>query len=348
MQEALAKHRQLQSSVIFMILILKTSYPISAFQIFRTSIEIMERNHHRSFKKVKRTTEVASEKESQSDSDPPLYICEGVFAVSKPLEWTSSDVVTYIRKMLERDAKERGFVEPPKRGRKPLIKCGHGGTLDPLATGVLVIGVGKGTKHLQSYLSGAKRYRAGVRLGIQTTTLDLDPTAQIVQEKPFGHVTKVSIEQVLPQFTGKIMQVPPLFSALRKDGKRLHEQARSGKTEADVEIEPRQVEIFDLKLLTTIEQEEGLPGYFGLDVDCGGGTYIRSLVRDIGHKLDTVATMSSLVRTKQGVFETQHCLCKADWTPEKIYDAIEKSSRLLLPVDAGEKGSTTPEVTTAT
>ena len=192
-------------------------------------------------------------------------------------------------------------------------------------------------------MSGAKRYRAGVRLGIQTTTLDLDPTAQIVQEKPFGHVTKVSIEQVLPQFTGKIMQVPPLFSALRKDGKRLHEQARSGKTEADVEIEPRQVEIFDLKLLTTNEQEEGLlGGYFALEVDCGGGTYIRSLVRDIGHMLDTVATMSSLVRTKQGVFETQNCLSKADWTPQKIYDAIEKSSRLLLRVDADEKGSTTP------
>ena len=129
MQEALAKHRQLQFSVIFMILILKTSYPISAFQIFRNSIDIMERNHHRFYKKAKRTTEVASEKESQSDSGsgPPLYLCEGVFAVSKPLEWTSSDVVTYIRKMLERDAKERGFVDPPKRGRKPLIKCGHGG-----------------------------------------------------------------------------------------------------------------------------------------------------------------------------------------------------------------------------
>ena len=134
-------------------------------------------------------------------------------------------------------------------------------------------------------MSGAKRYRAGVRLGIQTTTLDLDPTAQIVQEKPFGHVTKVSIEQVLPQFTGKIMQVPPLFSALQKDGKRL--------------------EIFDLKLLTTNKQEEGLSGYFALEVHCGGGTYIRSLVRDIGHMLDTVATMSSLVRAKQGVFETQ-------------------------------------------
>jgi hypothetical protein len=79
----------------------------------------------------------------------PLYVTEGVFAVYKPLEWTSSDVVTYIRKMLERNAVTRGFVVPQKRGRKPLIKCGHGGTLDPLATGVLVIGVGRGTKDLQ-------------------------------------------------------------------------------------------------------------------------------------------------------------------------------------------------------
>ncbi len=189
------------------------------------------------------------------------------------------------------------------------------------------------------YLTGTKRYRAGVKLGIQTTTLDLDPNGQIVEEKPFDHVTLDSVEQLRPHFTGKIMQVPPIFSALRKDGKRLHEEARSGKTEDDLEIKPREVEVLDLKILPTNEKGEGLPSCFGLDVECGGGTYIRSLVRDIGKKLDTVATMSSLVRTKQGIFEIEHCLYQEDWTPDKIFKAIEQCNKLLLPITGEEKAS---------
>lgn len=92
------------------------------------------------------------------------------------------------------------------------MKVGHGGTLDPLATGVLVVGVGKqGTSQLQQYLTGSKGYRAGVTLGFQTTTLDLDPTGHVVEEKPYDHVTLEAIEQVLPQFTGTIQQIPPVF-----------------------------------------------------------------------------------------------------------------------------------------
>lgn len=110
----------------------------NSLSFMRTSVDDMELSNP---KRAKR--------EPLPPGDAPLYVNEGIFAVYKPLEWTSSDVVTYIRKMLERNAITRGFVVPQKRGRKPLIKCGHGGTLDPLATGVLVIGVGRGTKDLQ-------------------------------------------------------------------------------------------------------------------------------------------------------------------------------------------------------
>lgn len=169
-----------------------------------------------------------------------------------------------------------------------------------------------------------------MKLGIQTTTLDLDPNGQVTETKPFDHVTKESVERILPEFIGKIMQVPPIFSALKKDGKRLHEEARKGKTEEELGIEAREVEIFDLKMLPFDEMGEGLPSCFGLEVECGGGTYVRSLVRDIAKKLDTVGTMSSLIRTKQGLFEVEHCLSKEDWTPENIYQAIEQSNNILL------------------
>jgi tRNA pseudouridine55 synthase len=119
-----------------------------------------------------------------------------------------------------------------------------------------------------------------------------------------------------------------LYSALRKDGKRLYELGRQGMDEEDIHIEPRKVEIYNLDLLPTNDNGEGLP-CFGLNVECGGGTYIRSLARDIGLSSDTVATMTSLERTKQGVFLTDHCLDQEDWTPENIYDAIEKCKVLL-------------------
>jgi tRNA pseudouridine55 synthase len=119
-----------------------------------------------------------------------------------------------------------------------------------------------------------------------------------------------------------------LHSALKKDGKRLYELGRQGKDADDIQIEPRQVKIYNLDLLPTNDKGETLP-CFGLNVECGGGTYIRSLVRDIGLSLDTVATMTSLERTKQGVFLTEHCLDQEDWTPENICDAIEKCKVLL-------------------
>lgn len=155
-------------------------------------------------------------KKNESSQPPQRYLQEGLFAVSKPLTWTSQDVVGFIRKMLERDARERGCMDERPKKRNPWMKVGHGGTLDPLATGVLVVGVGKkGTSQLQQYLTGTKGYRAGVTLGFQTTTLDLDPTGHVVEEKPYDHVTLEAIEQVIPQFTGTIQQVPPVFRYVR-------------------------------------------------------------------------------------------------------------------------------------
>jgi hypothetical protein len=144
---------------------------------------------------------------------PSLYRSEGLFAVDKPLNWTSQDVVSFVRMRLDRDAKKRGAKpEPMRRGkaRKRTIKVGHGGTLDPLATGVLVIGVGSGTKILQDYLKGDKSYLAEMEFGYETTTLDAE--GNITKEVPFDHVTLEQIEAVVPQFMGSIQQKPPIFS----------------------------------------------------------------------------------------------------------------------------------------
>ena len=281
--------------------------------------------------------------------EPPLYLQEGLFAVNKPLGWTSQQVVGRIRKVLEDDAKQRGVPDRRKKKRKPWMKVGHGGTLDPQATGVLVVGVGKGTKELQKYLTGSKGYRAGVELGFQTTTLDMDTNGEICERKPFDHVTSKSIEDILPKFRGSIMQTPPIFSALKKDGKKLYELGRKGQTAEDIEIEARQIQIYNLELLLQERIESGddndtdnnnnkkkeealiFPPKFGLDVECGGGTYIRALVRDIGIALGTVATMISLERTKQGLFLPEHCLKEKeeDWTSDLIYQAISEGQKLL-------------------
>eukprot|EP00531_Pseudo-nitzschia_arenysensis_P019303 CAMPEP_0116134612 /NCGR_PEP_ID=MMETSP0329-20121206/10745_1 /TAXON_ID=697910 /ORGANISM="Pseudo-nitzschia arenysensis, Strain B593" /LENGTH=327 /DNA_ID=CAMNT_0003629347 /DNA_START=115 /DNA_END=1098 /DNA_ORIENTATION=- len=253
----------------------------------------------------------ATSGETDSQETPPLYLEEGLFAVHKPLGWTSQDVVGKLRYLLESDARTRKAPDRRTKKRRPWMKVGHGGTLDPLATGVLVCGVGSGTKNLQKYLVGSKAYRAEVTLGYQTTTLDDDPTGEIVERKAFDHVTSLKeIETLLEtQFTGKIQQIPPIFSALKRDGKKLYELGRKGQTAEDLKIEPREVTIYDLKLVDSGEETDGKPiEKFCIEVECGGGTYIRSLVRDIGIALGTVATMTKLERSKQGQFLLEHSL----------------------------------------
>lgn len=175
---------------------------------------------------------------------PPLYLEEGLFAVQKPLGWTSQQVVSKIRWMLEQDAKARGAPDIRTKRRRPWMKVGHGGTLDPLATGVLVVGVGKGTKLLQQYLTGSKGYRASVELGFQTTTLDLDPKGEIVATKPFDHVTKEKIQEILPQFRGSIRQIPPIF--------RCESEPASGKQAADLFVCCQNSPILSLSVYTVL------------------------------------------------------------------------------------------------
>ena len=282
----------------------------------------------------------------ESETELPLYRCEGLFAVNKPLEWTSQDVVSYIRGILERDARNRG-AKPAKltdrRNKNRAVRVGHGGTLDPLATGVLVIGVGKGTKELQrcvwtgatvrnrsanvivslsldgfrcSYLQGDKGYRAGGEFGFETTTLDME--GNVTRRGSYDHITREAVENVIAnELTGTIQQIPPIFSAIRKNGKRLYADAREGKSAEDMDIEPREVEVLSFQLLNF-----DLPK-FDIDIMCGGGTYVRSLVRDIGYKVGSVATTTYLERTKQGPFQLQDTLAKEAWNADNIYAAIE-------------------------
>ena len=266
-------------------------------------------------------TDDCSQNESVKEKQP-LYLAEGIFSVEKPKDWTSNDVVSYIRGILEREAKSRGLKvsRPGKRRRgknSNTIKVGHGGTLDPLATGVLVIGVGSGTKNLQNYLKGGKRYVANARFGEETDTLDTE--GKIIKTVSTENITVESIQDILPQFRGDIMQVPPVFSALKKDGKKLYEEARKGKTAEDLGIEARPVVINELELIEN--PEERLP-CFSIDVNCGGGTYIRSLIRDIAHALDSCAVMTGLKRTQQGQYSLDDALQKDDWSAESIYKAI--------------------------
>jgi tRNA pseudouridine55 synthase len=368
------------------------------------------------------TTSTSSDPPTNADNEqqpPPLYRAEGLLAVHKPLTWTCNDVVSYIRGILVRDAQSRGGIQQDGGGgksrkrNKPLMKVGHGGTLDPLASGVLVLGIGKGTSQLQSYLEGDKQYTAMVELGYETTTLDAE--GEIVKTMDWNHVQSIdSIRKVADaKFTGKIQQVPPLYSAIRVDGKRLYEIARNGdeKESQEVEIPTRDVEVYKVEVENTLSEsviksgvvdgkryreavkemedaaaataaaeeaaaspqedmresnDEAIAGknkkkrkrnynkrtekkslfdestvptvqcdpstgttsfelpLFTLNVSCGGGTYIRSLVRDIGYELDTVATMTGLVRTKQGPFLLEDALKKEDWSADKIYEAITR------------------------
>ena len=279
---------------------------------------------------VLHSTSSKSNNESLSETPSeqiPIHLAEGLFCAYKPLTWTSQDVVSYIRGMLERDARNRGAPLAKRRSRsKKKVKVGHGGTLDPLAEGILVIGIGSGTKALEGYLKGSKGYTASVELGYETTTLDRE--GNVTQTAGVDHVTEDSVLEALPKFRGDIMQVPPIYSAIKKGGKRMYEEARSGKTEADVQLDPRPVTIHNIEYIPTDHEGKSLP-CFGLNVECGGGTYIRSLIRDLGRELDSCATMTSLVRTKQGPFELDRAIKKDEWTAESVYQGVEETNQWL-------------------
>lgn len=196
---------------------------------------------------------------------------EGIINVNKPSGITSFDVVRKLRRILH----ER--------------KIGHTGTLDPLAEGVLVVCVGKATKMVQDIEGYEKTYTAGFELGYRTDTYDTE--GQVMEEREVNNITLSSLENVLKNFIGEIEQVPPMYSALKVDGKKLYELARQG-----IEIE-RKARLIEIKFIDIIEFD-GVKG----KIRCGvsKGTYIRSLIDDMGKVLGTLATMTSLVREKVG------------------------------------------------
>ena len=251
---------------------------------------------------------VATMSTSSDDHINVVKVPSGLIAVYKPQDWSSSDVVGKVRNILRNGAKKKA-----NRQGKVKIKVGHGGTLDPLAEGVLVLGIGEGTKMLQSYLTGAKSYYAEAKLGSETDTLD--STGSITSTEDWSHVTIGDLDNALEHFRGNISQVPPMYSALKRDGKKLYDLARKG---IEVEREPRPVTIYELE---RGQKDLDLP-MFSLDVSCSGGTYIRTLCADIARHINTRAHMTSLLRTKQGTFGLEDCVHIENWDYEYLCSAV--------------------------
>ena len=224
---------------------------------------------------------------------------EGVIlAFDKPYRWTSFDVVGKVRWMICRHL-----------GVKKL-KVGHAGTLDPLATGVLIVCTGKATKRIEELQAGTKEYLATIRLGATTPSYDLEKPIDATY--PTEHITREMVEQVLERFKGKIEQVPPTFSACKVDGKRAYKMARKGD---EVELKPKTLVIDEIELT-----ECNLPD-ITIRVVCSKGTYIRALARDIGQALESGGHLIALRRTRVGDFKAQDCL-----NPEQFKEWLENQT----------------------
>lgn len=216
-----------------------------------------------------------------------------VLLIDKPLEWTSFQAVNKIRWHIKK-----------KFGLKK-IKVGHAGTLDPLATGLLIICTGKETKNIATYQGLKKEYTGTFTLGSTTPSYDLETA--IEKTYPTEHITEEMLTKATLNFIGEINQKPPLFSAIKKDGKRMYELARKGET---VEIESRKISISEFKL-TTIK----IPS-IDFKVICSKGTYIRSLANDFGKVLNSGAHLSALRRTKIGEFSVEDALSISQFIEE--------------------------------
>lgn len=196
-----------------------------------------------------------------------------VLLINKPLEWTSFDVVRKIRNTIK------------------IKKVGHAGTLDPLATGMLILCTGKFTKRINEYMAQEKEYTGTITFGATTPTYDLE--SEPTDFKDYSAVTPEQLQAIAQQFTGDLLQVPPMHSAIKKDGKRVYELARKGIT---IELEPRKILIKEFEF-TKIEMPVA-----HFRVVCSTGTYIRSLANDVGRAAGCGAYLSSLCRTRIGSF----------------------------------------------
>lgn len=217
------------------------------------------------------------------------FLAGETILVDKPYGWTSFDVVKRIRGVMLR-----------RMGVKKM-KVGHAGTLDPLATGVMIVVSGKSTKLIEQLQSGVKEYIATIALGATTPSYDLE--TEIDARYPTAHITRELVEEVLAKFTGRIEQVPPAFSACKIDGKRAYKMARKGDT---VELKPKILVIDEIELL------EYSPESITLRVVCSKGTYIRALARDIGAALGSGGHLTALRRTQVGDVTIDRCLSLDD------------------------------------
>ncbi len=203
--------------------------------------------------------------------------------INKPEGWTSFDVVAFVRNRVKKT---------PLPDKQKRIKVGHAGTLDPFATGLLIVGVGReATRKLDEFKSMAKTYIATIKLGATSNTYD--KTGDIVVGENQNPVTKKQVSDILKTFKGKQLQVPPMFSAKQIDGQRLYQLARKGIT---VERKANEIEIYKIKLV-----EYSWP-ILKIEVQCSAGTYIRTLAHDIGEKLGVGAYCQDLVRTQIGPY----------------------------------------------
>jgi tRNA pseudouridine55 synthase len=215
---------------------------------------------------------------------------DGLLNIDKPSNCTSHDVVAQLRRLLG------------------ISRVGHVGTLDPQATGVLLIGLGQGTKLVQFLHEWPKTYRASLKLGVRTDTYDA--AGRNLEVRPVGHLDAARVEAALAHFRGPIRQIPPMYSALKHQGQRLYELARQG---LEVAREPRQVQIFRLVLL------EHTTDTLRFEVECSSGTYIRVLADDIGAHLGCGAHLTALVRTAVGPFSLTEAL-----SPSSLEEAVRQ------------------------
>lgn len=227
-----------------------------------------------------------------------------VLYFDKPLKWTSFAVVNKIRYHICR-----------KLGVKK-IKVGHAGTLDPLATGVMIICTGKATKRIEEFQYHTKEYIATLQLGATTPSFDLEK--EIDATYPTEHITRELVEETLKRFVGSIEQIPPVFSACKVDGKRAYDLARKGE---EVELKPKMLVIDEIELL-----ECNLP-QIRIRVVCSKGTYIRALARDIGEALNSGAHLTGLIRTRVGEVKLEECLSVEsfpEWLDQQEIEVINE------------------------
>ncbi|MFM7356990.1 MAG: tRNA pseudouridine(55) synthase TruB [Sediminibacterium sp.] len=220
------------------------------------------------------------------------YLNGQVILMDKPLHWTSFDVVRKVRYLTR------------------IMKVGHAGTLDPLATGLLIVCTGKFTKEINRYMGMEKEYTGTITIGAVTPTYDLESVP--TQHQTYDHLTSDDINRAVRQLSGPILQIPPQHSAIKKDGQPVYLAARKGK---EIILEPRPVNIYIFEI-TSISGPQ-----LHFRVVCSTGTYIRSLAHDLGQLLGTGAYLSSLRRTRIGAFKVEDAL-----TPEQFQQKIEELS----------------------